>query len=304
MQLNTLFDLQLTIFLLMLAGYILAKTGLLPTAARSALTNLVIYFILPCNILLSFMIEFNRQIVVRCLSILVISLLIQLVCFLAGFVLYPGVSAEKKASLRYATSVSNAGFIGLPIVQGLYGELGVLYASIYLIPQRIVMWSAGVSCFTGAKGKGVLKKILTHPCILAALVGMVLMVTQLELPSGIMMALGQASNATTALSMIIIGTILAEVDLRTLFDGLVLRYCAIRLLIFPAVVLVGCRLVGIDPLVSATAVILSGMPAAATTALLAEKYDCDSHFAVKLVCASTLLSLLTIPLLSVVMQHI
>lgn len=301
-DMNTLVNLLLTIFILMMAGYLLTKLGVLPKSARKPLTDLVINFILPCNIIVSFLIEFNSQILVASFTILVVSLVIQLVSFLLGFVLYPGVEPKQRASLRYATSVSNAGFIGLPIVQGLYGLQGAMFASIYLVPQRIVMWSAGVSCFTGSSGKGVIKKVLTHPCVDAVFLGVVLMVFQIPLPDAILMPIRQASNATTALTMLIIGNILADVDLRTLFSPLILKYSAFRLLFFPLLTLLLCRLCGLDELVTATSTILSGMPAAATTAILSEKYDCDSAFGVRLVCSSTLLSLLTVPLLCLIMM--
>lgn len=303
-DMSTLVNLLLTIFILMLAGYLLTKWNIMPKSARKPLTDLVINFILPCNIIVSFLIEFNSRILIDSFTILMVSVGIQLVSFLVGLVAYPGVERKQHASLRYATSVSNAGFIGLPIVQGLYGLTGAMFASIFLVPQRIVMWSAGVSCFTGTSGKGVLKKVLTHPCVDAVVIGSVLMVTQLQLPTALLMPIRQASNATTALTMLIIGNILADVDLRTLFSPLILRLCAIRLLILPLLILLVCRLLGLDPLVTATATILTGMPAAATTAILSEKYECDSAFGVRVVCSSTLLSLVTVPLLCIIMTYV
>lgn len=303
-DMSTLVNLLLTIFILMLAGYLLTKWNIMPKSARKPLTDLVINFILPCNIIVSFLIEFNSRILIDSFTILMVSVGVQLVSFLVGLVAYPGVERKQYASLRYATSVSNAGFIGLPIVQGLYGLTGAMFASIFLVPQRIVMWSAGVSCFTGTSGKGVLKKVLTHPCVDAVVIGSVLMVTQLQLPTALLMPIRQASNATTALTMLIIGNILADVDLRTLFSPLILRLCAIRLLILPLLILLVCRLLGLDPLVTATATILTGMPAAATTAILSEKYECDSAFGVRVVCSSTLLSLATVPLLCIIMTYV
>ena len=83
--------------------------------------------------------------------------------------------------LQYATVCSNAGFLGNPVAEGLYGSIGLLYASVYLIPQRIVMWSAGISYFTESPSrKEVVKKVLTHPCIVAVEIGIVLMVTQVK----------------------------------------------------------------------------------------------------------------------------
>lgn len=303
-DMHNLIDLQITIFCLMLAGYIMTRLGVLPPSSRKPLTDLVIDFILPCNIIVSFLIPFNAQILKACLAVLCVSVGIQLFCSVAGRLFYPGASPQRLACLRYATVVSNAGFLGNPIVQGLYGTQGLVYASIYLIPQRIVMWSAGVAYFTDAKGKGVFKKVATHPCILAATAGLVLMIFQIPLPSGITKTLTYGSNCATALSVIVIGNILAEVDPREVVSRQALWFCAVRLLIVPLLVLLACRLVGLEPLVGAVSTVLAGMPAGATTAVLAAKYGCDEHFGVALVFLSTILSLATIPLLCVLMSFV
>lgn len=301
-DMSNLLNLQITIFCLMLSGYILTKTNILSGDARNPLSNLLINFILPCNIITSFMMEFNQKIMLDCLSIFIVSVCLQTFVVLASKYFYPNTDSGKLPVLRYGTIVSNAGFMGSPIAQGLYGNQGLLYSSIYLIPLRAVMWSFGVTCFTGAKGKGVLMKILTHPCIVAVFLGMILMITQIQLPKGIEQTIRYAGNANTALSMIVIGNILAEVKASEILDRTAGWFCIVRLAVIPLLVLIGCKLSGVDELVKQLSVVLASMPAAATTAILAAKYDGDAHFAAKIVFLSTLLSLLSVPLLCVLMN--
>lgn len=300
-DIRSLAELQTAMFCLMLVGWFMTKKGILPVTVRKPLTDLIIDFILPSNIIVSFLIELNSQILISCMTILLVSVGIQLFAAVAGRLFYPGIGEKKLTVVRYGTIVSNAGFLGNPIVEGLYGSQGLLYASIYLIPQRIVMWSAGISCFTGTKGKQVIKKVLTHPCIVAVIIGMVLLIFQVHLPGGIEKTLRYASNCTTALSMIVIGNILAEVHASEILEQDCLWFCLIRLIVFPAVVLLACRFLALDELVTEVSVVLAGMPAATTTAILAAKYDGDAHFAVKIVFLSTVLSLLTVPVLCLVM---
>lgn len=302
-DIHSLIDLQLTIFLLMLAGYVMTKLKILPPESKKPLTDLVIDFILPCNIIVSFMIEMNRDILISCFSVFAASIIIQLFAAFAGKFFYHVKNNDELAVLKYGTICSNAGFIGNPVVEGLYGAQGLLYASIYLIPQRIVMWSAGVSCFTPARGKDVIKKVITHPCIIAVFIGFIIMLLPFSLPSGIVKTLKTASSCTTALSMIVIGHILAGINPKTIISRLNLYYCFIRLIVFPLIVFAGCRIFSPDTLVTSVCVVLSGMPAGATTAILAAKYDGDEQFAVKIVFLSTILSLLTIPLLCVFMEY-
>ncbi len=79
---------------------------------------------------------------------------------------------SKAIILKYATLVSNAGFMGLPIVESIYGQTGLLYASIALIPQRVFMWSAGLSLFAQTDYKNMIKKVAFHPCIIAVYIGL------------------------------------------------------------------------------------------------------------------------------------
>lgn len=301
-DLTNLLNLQITIFCLVLAGYVLTKTNVLSSEARKPLSNLLIIFILPCNIITSFIMEFNQKILLDCLSVFIVSVFIQIFAIAISKYSYPKILQKQLPVLRYGTIVSNAGFMGSPIVQGLYGDQGLLYASIYLIPMRAVMWSFGVTCFTGAKGKGVFKKILTHPCIVAVFLGMIVMIFQLPLPKGIEQTIRYAGNANTALSMIIVGNILAEVKASEILDKNAWWFCLVRLTIIPLFVLAACTLFGIDELVKQVSVVLAGMPAAATTAILAAKYDNDAHFAAKIVFLSTLLSMLSIPILCILMN--
>ena len=166
------------------------------------------------------------------------------------------------------------------------------------------MWSGGVACFTNAKGKDVIKKVITHPCIIAVFIGLFIMIGQIQLPSFLKVSVQSLSNCTMALSMIVIGGILAEIKIRDVINRLTLYYSFIRLILIPLLVLFSCAIVNLPPLVTAVATVLAGMPAGSTTAILAEKYDGDSNLAVEIVFLSTALSLLPIPLLCLVINMV
>ncbi|MGN0481610.1 MAG: AEC family transporter [Lachnospiraceae bacterium] len=291
-------------FVLLLVGYILRKLNIISTQGRKCLTDLVIDVILPANIICSFMIELNDEIVRSCVTIFVASVIIQIFCYFFGSFAFKWVGKERLAVYKYGTICSNAGFLGNPLVEGIYGSLGLMYASIYLIPQRVCMWSAGVSCFTQAKGKDIVKKVLTHPCIIAVFIGIFLMATQIKLPDVVTGTLKSLSGCTTSMSMIVIGGILAEIDIKTVVNLRVSIYTFIRLVVIPAIVLAGCMAVRLSPLVVKVATVLAGMPAGSTTAILASKYNGDEKEAVKMVFFSTLLSMITIPVWCMFMENI
>lgn len=291
-----LLDLQIQIFIFILLGYILYKMAIVDAKARKSITDLVIYVVLPCNIICSFMMKLDMKILKAGLTIFVVSLLIQALCVVLGRFMYTKTKKEERKVLKYGTICSNAGFMGNPVIEGIYGSQGLFLASIYLIPLRIMMWSSGVACFTNANRRDVIRKVLTHPCIIAVIIGLVLFLFQIQLPTSINKGLQSISYCTTFLSMLIIGGILAEINFKSVISKLSIYYSAIRLLIIPALVLGGCLLFKMPYLVTATSCVLAGMPAGTTTAILAQKYQGDEHLAVKLIFLSTILSLFTIPL--------
>ena len=184
----------------------------------------------------------------------------------------------------------------------MFGSIGLTLASVYLIPQRVMMWSEGITVFTEAPSKRtLLKKVLTHPCILACLIGLVLMLTGLRPPEFAVDVISAVGDCNTAVSMMVIGMILADADPRTLIDKDILFYTVLRLLFIPLLVWIPCRLVHMDRLVMGVSVLLAAMPAGATTTILAAKYDGDAEFAVKLVVFSTAASLFTTPLWSILL---
>lgn len=297
MNYNSLINLQGMLFLLVAAGIILRKKGILHEEAKAVLTDLVIYFILPCNIISSFLIEFNRKVLMEFAIILVIASLIQVVCLILANTLYKKEPDSRKKVLQYGTVCSNAGFMGNPIAEGVYGAQGLMFASIFLIPQRIVMWSAGVSYFTESPDrKTVVKKVLTHPCIIAVYIGVFFLITQLKMPEFLENTIRGVGGCTTTVSMVLIGTILAEVKLKSMLDWGIVKYTIIRLFLIPFMVFIACRLFSVDPMLSGVSILLAGMPAGSTTAILAAKYNGDYIFATKCVVVTTLLSLVTIPL--------
>lgn len=301
---NNLIDLQIEIFILILIGYILRKINIISKESRKSLTDLVIYIILPANIIYSFMIKMDETIIKSGLAILIVSIVIQLVCQIFGKYIFIKTAPQQRSVLQYGTICSNAGFMGSPLIQGLYGLDGLLFASIYLIPQRIVMWSGGVACFTSAKGKAVIKKVITHPCIIAVFIGLIMMIGQIRLPNYLNVSIKSLSGCTMSLSMIVIGGILAEIKFGEVISKLTIYYSFIRLIVIPLLVLFGCIVADLPVLVVAVATVLAGMPAGSTTAILAEKYNGDSKLAVEIIFLSTALSLITIPLLCVIVNMV
>lgn len=297
MELIELFNLQGSLFLMILAGLFLKKRGIIDEAGKKCLTDLCVNIIIPCNIVKSCLIEFDLSILKTCGVLLAVGILLQFLCIGLNQILFKKYGSQQRKVLQYCTIVSNGGFLGNPVAEGVYGNLGLLYASIFLIPMRVVMWSAGTSYFVAgtADRKTVIKNVLTHPCLVAVYLGIFLMVTQLPLPRVLVSTVTYIGNCNSAITMFIIGTILTDVRPSELFNRTAFSFSVLRLFLLPLAAWALSRLAGLDTVAAGVAVIMTGMPAGATAAIFAARYHSDAPFAAKCVVLTTLLSMITIP---------
>lgn len=296
MDLSGLLNLQFLMFAEMGVGFLLCKAHILKPSDRSVFSKSVINVFLPCSIISSFNIEMNSEIVHNFIEILLVSAGIQVFCtFLAAF-LYNRVEENKKRILQYATVCSNAGFLGNAVAEGVYGQMGMLYGQIYLIPLRIVMWSAGVSYFTdGTDFLSVFRKIITHPCIIAVIIGLVRMIFGIPFPEAVNSTLTSLGRCSTPLIMLFLGMIMAESGFRSMISKTNIVFAVIRLVLIPVCILGGCLLAHADPMITGISVLLAAMPAGSTTAVLAEQYHADVKFAAECVVLTTILSIAVLP---------
>ena len=295
MSIVELGSLQLTLFALMLTGAVLKKRGVIDEAGKRCLSDLCINIVIPCNIFKSCLIQFNMDILRSCSLLLLSAVLMQVLCLLLNRSLFERYDSQRKKVLQYCTIVPMSGFLGNPIAEGIYDQVGVLYTSIFLIPMRIVMWSMGTSYFVAGEGTDK-KKVLTHPCLVAIYLGILCMVTQIQLPSVITETVRYIGNCNSALSMFIVGTILTDVPLRSIFSRDTVLFSVLRLGLLPAAALGLGLLLGLETAPLGVSVLMTGMPAGATAAIFAAKYGSDAPFATRCVVFTTLLSMVTLPL--------
>ena len=296
--------LQFIIFSLIGIGFVTRKKGIVSREGQRSITDLVINVVLPCNIVTSFVQELPDSALRDCAMIFLISVGMEAMCMLYARITYRNVEEKKQKCLTYGTLVSNAGFLGNPVAEGVYGPMGLMLASVYLIPVRVIMWSKGIAIFSGESDRRqTLRKVVTHPCVIACMIGIVIMLADLLagisiVPEWLFDMLKTVGRCNTGLSMMVIGMILSDIDFAQLVDGLVIRYTVERLLVIPGVlgmILFGLSRLGVVTGLSPNlAVLLAAMPAPATTSMLSSKYNCAPDFATKMVILSTLCSIPTI----------
>ncbi len=293
-------NLQFTLFLLILTGIVLKRKGIISEKGQKTLSDLTVNVILPCNIIESFIsgIQTSPEFIKNCGYAVLISVVIQLASIFVGKYVFSWIPKERKTVFEYGLIVSNSSFIGIPLIDVIHGSVGVLYTSFSQIPVRITMWTSGLALFTDVDKKEAYKKVAKHPCILSMGIGLFLMITGWKLPACVDNTLSYLSKCMVPISMLAIGGMLSESKLKQLFDLQVLYYCIIRLVVYPLLVFGVLRLLQVDHVLTSVMVLLTGMPMASTTAILADKYGGDSRLASQTIFVSTLLSIITIPVLA------
>lgn len=292
-------DLQIEVFLLIAIGFTLTKLGMFSESTRKQVTNIVMYIILPCTIIRSFEIDLTKDLITSTGIVFLISIGIQAFSAFINRFLWTRQPDDRRINCEYGTIVSNAGFMGMPFSQEIFGDIGLLYACIFLIPQRICMFSYGLSLYAKDESGNVWKKVLLHPCIVAIYIGLVVMILRMfniYLPTSVDNTLGAIANCNTAMSMIVIGGILSDVKLTDLLDKTTWYFTAIRLLVLPIVLLLIIKVLPIETVSGSVCVLETAMPAASTTAMLAQTYNRDPKFASNIVFVSTMASMITLPL--------
>ena len=284
-----------TMFLMMAAGFALAKRRLLTQAAIPQMTNLLLTVVLPCMLVDSMQIERTPALLEAMgYGALLAAGLYVLYCLLSIPLFRRQNSATGKA-LRFGTLYGNVGFMGLPLIQLVLGEQAMVYGVINLIVFNLFNWSQGV-VLMGGRRQVSLKQAVLNPGILGTVVALVLFLCGITLPSMVGSAVSFLGSMNTPLAMVIIGAQMASADWRSVFRSpAILLACGLKLVAMPLLTALILYPLHPEPDLYCTLVLLAGVPTASITAMFAQRYGQDVSTSAQLVTVSTLLSILTLP---------
>ena len=288
-------------------GCLAAQLGVVEEGARKGISNLVIDLIYPCYVINSFVNNIGMFDGGDMLFILALGVLVQGATLLCNRFLYRKVSKEKQAILRYGTVVSNSAFLGVPMVESVFGNAGLICASIFVIPLRINTFGIAISYFFPQKGTSIFtraKQLLLQPSIVATIVGIGIMLSGWRPPEWGCSILSTVAGCSTPLCMMTIGMVIQANAKRIHPSKLTAQFTLARLVLIPAIIYAVFRLAELETVLVGTAVLLAAMPIGTTVALLADKYSMDVGFAGELVLVTTLGSLITLPVWSYLCLYI
>lgn len=296
MAFRNMVTMQMMMFLLVAIGFFVRKREIIGGTARKELVNFCLYITLPFNIFHSFQMEWKAGMLQALIEVLLLSIGYNVISVVVGFFCYREKEPARQKPLRYGTIVSNGGFLGNPVIEGIYGTEGLFYASVFMLPVRIVMWSIGTSCFLNERQGNLVKKVLMHPCVAAIYLGLAVMISRIPIPHFLENAISSISGCNMPLCMMLVGMMLFEMNPRGMIDRTMVFYTLIRLFGIPAIMFGITALLPIPRMLRGVTVILAGMPAPVTTALLSSKYGGDEEYAAGMIFVTTALSLITLPI--------
>jgi len=293
-------------FGLMAVGWVAYRAKWLGTAALQGLTNLLLFLVAPAVTIQAFQRPFDaarlRSIgIVFVIDLAAFAITIAVARALMNRRLVPDTAMRK--ALQFGTVYSNAGFIGIPLTQALLGSDGVFYAVTYVAAYTVYVWTHGISLFGHEHVRASMKvqRVLLNPGIISILMALPLYVLSIHIPTPASDVVGYLAAMNTPLSMIVVGVNLAAFSLRTIFsDKFVWLGVLARNILVPAIFIVLLGLLPIDPVARMAILISIATPVGAMLVIFSVRHDQNTQFATRLLCLSTLLCVITLPLALVV----
>ena len=284
------------LFLMMIVGYISRKREVLNSDLNKGLTKILLHIAAPFLVVSSFQFVFSRKLLADAVVVLIFAVIMHLLVILLGKLLFNGTFGDAAKVLQFGALFSNCGWVGYPIVGSIFGHHGIFLMSIYNAVQVVFLWTYGVFIFTGKIQRHSLVNVFKNPGIIALTIGMVLFIFSIKIPLPIAKTLEIIGSTTIPISMLVIGSTLAEVKPGELFSSWLLYYGTfIRLLLIPIVTLIFLKWLNFHKVLLEVCVLTQAMPAAAMVVPLSEYHNGNVIFASKIVVLSTILSVFTIP---------
>ena len=299
MILVTLMNSIILMAILMAVGYYLRSRSILNDDAEKSLTFILVNITIPAMVIKAMYIKFSFEQLKTGLSLFVIAIIFDIILIILGSVGSMKTKDEEKRKIfKYTIVLMNIGFMGLPLVNQLFGNEAMFYATMFHTPNIILMWTYGMSILMGKKkNRKDIRDMFLNPGMIGVYIGVFLYITQIKLPMFATNLIDLLNNVTTVLSMIIIGSKIRTIGIKESLVNRQAYYSTFfRLAVSPIIMIAILKFLDFEPMIEQVFVIYSALPVATLMPILAQKYNGDEVLASKIVVITHILSLATIPL--------
>ena len=292
------------LFILIIIGFICGKTGVVTAEGKKVLSNLLVTIIMPAMILNSYLSEFDPNVLSNLLLAFGLSTVAMLLAMAISCLVSFKLKTPNKKVLWFAFSFSNAAYMGFPLVKGLFGDEGLLYASAFATMFNVIVWSVGYAVMSGEmNAKQVAKSVGKNPVTYAVILGLIIYLGRIPVPEVIKQPISLVGAMTTPLSMIIIGAMIAGSKVKAILGNKeVWLSVVVRLVLIPVITFGLFYILGIGGMVASVVLIQAACPTAATTSVLAIQFGHDESVGAGTVVLSTICSIVTLTIFALLLQ--
>lgn len=286
---------------LILLGIILRKVRMIDERIQQGLSNILVNAVLPFNLISSSQHAYTREMAMGLLAVggaacCYYTFSILTMRFIAK---RTGFSDQEQRVLVMTSVFANTGFVGFPIIQGLFGNQGLLLAACYNMMYNVFMYSYGEHKLSGKKAS--FKNVVVNPVTLATIASLILFIIPWRMPETVKTSIDLVGNMTVPMAMIIVGSTLATIDVKKLFvDKISYLSTAMRLIVFPTVMLIAVIIVRqfayMMPVTASTIVLMTALPCGSINVIFCEKYNCAPKLCARNFAQTVALMCITIPI--------
>ncbi|MBR2354058.1 MAG: AEC family transporter [Clostridia bacterium] len=316
-DLSGFFTMIAALFLMLALGYFAGKIGIINSVASKNLSRLIIHFGQPALIVYSLVrMEYTEEYLMLGFGILGFGLILHFVLAGIAFLAFLRFrDFDERKITEFAAVFGNVGFIGIPILESLFGALGAFMGAFFVVSFNLLLWSLGLSILARQRSDIRLtpKKIFLNLGTIPSAIGIVLFLAKglllTRLPAGavqildvcspaVMQALSFVASLCAPVSTLIIGALLATRTWKQILgSGKVYYLCFVKLLVLPVLVVTVMWLLGFNETWLLFAAAVTAMPSATVISMLAELYDISPGYSAQAVGTTSLISLATMPII-------
>ncbi len=294
----------LMLFFPVVIGYIIIKLGVVKEEFTKNLSSFIFNVTLPCAIISALQFDFDRQILIKSVLLIVISVVVTVFswAFGLGTAKVLKVKNASKNAIVYSLMFSNFSFMGYPVARAFMGAEGVMYATMFTLPLFVMVQSWGVALINSEGERKFKATYILNAPLIAAVIGFILFLTGLRFPTAIDGTIDMLGSMTTPLAMVVVGLSLSAEPLKNAFTSIRFYVLALlRLVVLPIVVFYALVALNINIDICRVSAIITMMPVAANIIVTSAAYGKDTTDPARAVLLTTVLSVITIPLMGFIL---
>ncbi len=287
-------------FIMMAIGFLLGKLNIISGEGNKTLSAISLFLVSPCLSFASYQREYSPDIAKNLVTTLVLTVVLYAVVIAAVLLIVP--KKRKNSEIeRMSLIFSNCGYIGIPLVQSVFGNDGIIFLTMNIAVFYVLTWTLGVSLMTGKVTLRQTAKNLCTPAIIAVVLGLACFFAKIKLPGIVLEPIESIGNMNTPLAMLIAGSTLAGTDLfKCVKNVRIYLLTFLRLIVLPiicAAILLLATYLGADRVVATIVLIAMSCPSAVITTMFSHRFGGNSVYASEIFALTTVLSAATIPLI-------